>query len=415
MGISTNAGLVGPKDYALDPPRHPSLIVNAKAPFNAETPGKDLVSSFITPTELFYLRNHGPIPVLEEEITYRLLVDGLLPHSLSLSMDEIRTLPKHTIIASLQCAGNRRTEMSKWKPVKGVGWGFGAVGTASWGGARLADMLEMAGVPLNTRQTREGGRHVEFISVDACKEEQGGPYKASIPLSRATSPNADVLLAYEMNGQDLTRDHGFPLRVIVPGVIGARSVKWIEHISVIRDECQGFFMQLDYKMFPPTVDWHNINWSARRPIMDFPIQAAITSPLDGDLIPAGALTTITGYAVVGGGRGIERVDVSVDGGANWEEATLLPQQAEDTGAGSSGWRSYSSDDEEKLKWAWVLWKLTVPIQPPCQLVVRAVDEAANVMPEHACSIWNLRGVLNNSWHRISISLPPPSPCLPSTL
>jgi sulfite oxidase len=98
--------------------------------------------------------------------------------------------------------------------------------TAAWGGARLSDVLTLAGVPHCTRATTLGGRHVEFVSCDVCKEEEGGPYKASVPLLHATTPEADILLAYEMNGKDLNRDHGFPLRVVVPGVIGARSVKW---------------------------------------------------------------------------------------------------------------------------------------------------------------------------------------------
>jgi sulfite oxidase len=128
--------------------------------------------------------------------------------------------------------------MSTRRKVKGVGWGAAALGTAAWGGARLSDVLTLAGVPHCTGVTTLGGRHVEFVSCDVCKEEEGGPYKASIPLLHATTPEADILLAYEMNGKDLNRDHGFPLRVVVPGVIGARSVKWLETIIVSEFECQ---------------------------------------------------------------------------------------------------------------------------------------------------------------------------------
>ncbi|XP_024185812.1 sulfite oxidase isoform X5 [Rosa chinensis] len=263
--------------------------------------------------------------------------------------------------------------------------------TAVWGGAKLADVLELVGISKLTGATKSGGKHVEFVSVDRCKEENGGPYKASIPLIQATSPEADVLLAYEMNGETLNRDHGYPLRVVVPGVIGARSVKWLDSINVIAEECQGFFMQKDYKMFPPSVNWDNINWSTRRPQMDFPVQCVICSLEDVNAIKPGKVK-VSGYAASGGGRGIERVDVSVDGGNTWVEAsrhqkTGIPYIAEAT----------CSD-----KWAWVLFEALVDVQQSTQIVAKAVDSAANVQPEKVEDIWNLRGILNTSWHRVQV-------------
>ncbi|KAF5951498.1 hypothetical protein HYC85_009442 [Camellia sinensis] len=143
------------------------------------------------------------------------------------------------------------------------------------------------GTPKLMKTTPLGGKHVEFVSVDMCKEEKGGPYKASIPLIQSTNSEADVLLAYEMNGELLNRDHGYPLRVVVPGVTGARSVKWLDSINIIGEECQGFFMQRDYKMFPPSVNWENIDWSTRKPQMDFPVQSAICSLEDDNTVQHG--------------------------------------------------------------------------------------------------------------------------------
>ncbi|XP_034207328.1 sulfite oxidase isoform X3 [Prunus dulcis] len=260
-----------------------------------------------------------------------------------------------------------------------------------WGGAKLADVLELVGIPKLTGATKSGGKHVEFVSVDKCKEENGGPYKASIPLIQATNPEADVLLAYEMNGETLNRDHGYPLRVIVPGVIGARSVKWLDSINVITEECQGFFMQKDYKMFPPSVNWDNINWSTRRPQMDFPVQCVICSLEDVNAIKPGKVK-ITGYAASGGGRGIERVDVSVDGGKTWIEASRYQR----TGI------PYISEHTSSEKWAWVLFEATADVQQSTEIVAKAVDSAANVQPEKVEDIWNLRGILNTSWHRVQV-------------
>lgn len=384
-------GLTAPSDYAEEPPRHPALRINSKEPFNAEPHRSALVSSYITPVDFFYKRNHGPIPKVDDISRYSVSISGLMNKHIQLSMDDIRMLPKYNVTATLQCAGNKRTAMSKVRKVRGVGWDVSALGNATWGGAKLSDVLELVGIHKLSSVTSLGGKHVEFVSVDRCKEEKGGPYKASIPLKQATDPDADVLLAYEMNGETINRDHGYPLRVVVPGVIGARSVKWLDSINIIKEECQGFFMQKDYKMFPPTVDWDNINWSTRRPQMDFPVQSAICTLEDVDVIKEGK-ARIAGYAVSGGGRGIERVDISVDGGKTWVEAHRCQKSNV----------PYVSDGAQSDKWAWVLFEATLDIPANAEIVAKAVDSAANIQPENVEDIWNLRGILNTSWHRIKI-------------
>lgn len=416
--------LHGPKTYEREPPRHPALKINSKEPFNAEPPPSKLIASYVTSVDMFYKRNHGPIPVLEDYSLYHLEVGGVAPNLLTLSMEAIKKLPKHTVVATLQCAGNRRTAMSVTQKVKGVGWGIAALGNGVWSGARLSDILNVVGIPQYTKVSTSGAKHVEFVSVDKCKEENGGPYKSSIPLLQATSPEADVILAYEMNGQELNRDHGFPLRVVVPGVIGARSVKWLKGIYVTAEECQGFFMQRDYKMFPPSVNWDNINWESRRPLMDFPVQCAICHPEDRAYVEKGNKVTVQGYALSGGGRGIERVDVSVDGGKTWTEAKLvqwhkkgskdgcyIPDDDEhqtwtEGKKGSKDERYIPDDDEHRDKWAWVLWELAVQLTSPTDIIAKTVDSAANVQPESVESVWNLRGVLNNSWHRVHVNVVP---------
>ncbi|KAF9666235.1 hypothetical protein SADUNF_Sadunf16G0208500 [Salix dunnii] len=381
-------------------------------PFNAEPPRSALIASYITPVDFFYKRNHGPIPVVDDIERLHSLILVLLPclhfdivhcrNNLSVYSTNMaeqilcfdsRMLPKYNVTATLQCAGNRRTAMSKVKTVKGVGWDVSAIGNGVWGGAKLADVLELVGISKLTSSTKSGGKHVEFVSIDKCKEENGGPYKASIPLSRATNPDADVLVAYEMNGEPLNRDHGYPLRVVVPGVIGARSVKWLDCINIIAEESQGFFMQKDYKMFSPSVNWDNIDWSTSRPQMDFPVQSAICSLEDVTAIKPGKVK-VSGYAASGGGRGIDRVDVSVDGGKTWVEASRYQKPGV----------HYISDDMNGDKWAWVLFDVTVDVPRSTEIVVKAVDSAANVQPENVQEIWNLRGILNTSWHRVQVRM-----------
>ncbi|GJN04132.1 hypothetical protein PR202_ga21654 [Eleusine coracana subsp. coracana] len=328
-------GLTAPSDYAEEPPRHPALKINSKEPFNAEPHRSALVASYITPVDFFYKRNHGPIPKVDDLARYSVSITGLVNKAIQLPMADIWALPKYSVTATLQCAGNRRTAMSKVRKVRGVGWDISALGNATWGGAKLCDVLELVGIPKLSSVTSLGGKHVEFVSVDKCKEEQGGPYTASIPLKQAADPDADVLLAYEMNG---------------------------ELTDILN---QGFFTQKDYKMFPPSVDWDNINWSTRRPQMDFPVQSAICTLEDVDVIKEGK-ARISGYALSGGGRGIERVDISVDGGKTWVEACRYQKNNV----------PYVSDGPESDKWAWVLFEATLDIPPNAEIVAKATNAAA---------------------------------------
>ena len=280
--------------------------------------------------------------------------------------------------------------MSKIKEVRGVGWGLAAISNASWSGALLRDILLAAGV----REDYGGSVHVSFLGMDTVKEEKGKGYGSSIPLEKALNPKGDVLLAYEMNGATLPRDHGYPLRVIVPGFVGARSVKWLASVVVQSQESDAFFQQLDYKILPSHVDWdtpgllnHFKNSAA---IQELNVQAAIFKPLDGSTIPNGTPYTVQGYAIAGGGRRIVRVEVSLDGGASWKEAELFSIE--------KAYKQFSN-----TYWVWVFWSLRTDTFPsPCEVVCRAWDCSYNSMPESGDKMWNLRGVMNNCWHRVSV-------------
>ncbi|XP_054663087.1 sulfite oxidase, mitochondrial [Grus americana] len=368
--------------FAGDPPRHPGLRVNSQKPFNAEPPAELLAERFLTPNELFFTRNHLPVPAVDPG-SYQLRVEGPGGRALSLSLTELRSrFPKHEVTATLQCAGNRRAEMSRVRPVKGLAWDIGAISTARWGGVRLRDVLLHAGF----EEEREGEWHVCFEGLDT--DAGGAPYGASIPYGRAVSPAADVLLAYEMNGEELPRDHGFPLRVVVPGVVGARSVKWLQRVAVSPAESPSHWQRNDYKGFSPCVDWDTVDYSTAPAIQELPVQSAITHPRPGEAVPAGELT-VKGYAWSGGGREVVRVDVSLDGGRTWRVARL------------AGERSVPG-----RAWAWALWELQAPVAAGAELeiVCKAVDGSYNVQPDTVAPIWNLRGVLSNAWHRVRVTV-----------
>ncbi|MEE6471518.1 hypothetical protein FKM82_009291 [Ascaphus truei] len=376
--------------YAQDPPRHPVLKVNSLKPFNAEPPPDMLTERFITPTELFFKRNHLPVPEIDPD-QYQLIVERPLGAGegrlLSLSLSDLKTkFPRYEVTTTLQCAGNRRSEMTAVKPVKGLDWGIAAISTARWAGARLGDVLQDAGYTKDTPQAQ----HVQFEGLD--RDLTGTSYGASIPFEHAMSREREVLLAYEMNGEALPRDHGFPLRVIVPGVVGARNVKWLGRVIVSVEESSSHWQQNDYKGFNPSVDWDTVDFTSSPAIQDLPVQSAITDPRPGQKVTLndeGELT-VKGYAWSGGGREVVRVDVSLDGGKTWRVAELTGEEQK---AGRA--------------WAWKLWQLNAPLpdeDTDITIICKAVDLSYNVQPDTVAPIWNLRGVLSNAWHRVRVTV-----------
>ncbi|NXE03249.1 SUOX oxidase, partial [Chaetorhynchus papuensis] len=364
--------------FAGDPPRHPALRVNSLKPFNAEPPPELLTQSFLTPNELFFTRNHLPVPSVEPG-SYRLRVEGPGGRSLSLSLAELRgRFPKHEVTATLQCAGNRRSEMSRVRPVKGLAWDIGAISTARWGGARLRDVLLHAGFG-DKPPSAEGEWHVCFEGLDV--DASGTPYGASIPFERAVSADAEVLLAYEMNGRELPRDHGFPVRVVVPGVVGARSVKWLRSVAVSAAESPSHWQQNDYKGFCPSVDWDSVDFRAAPAIQELPVQSAITEPRAGAAVPAGELT-VKGYAWSGGGR---EVDVSLFFFWTWRAAFFFFERP-----------------QRFFFFAWTLWVFFFSVAAGAFFffVCKAVFFFFNVQPDIFFFFWNLRGFFFFAWHRV---------------
>src|SRR4051794_38838668 len=219
------------------------LIVHEEEPFNAETGLAALAEAPLTATDAFYVRGHGAVPEIDPG-GWRLRVHGLVERELGLSLRTLReAFREREVTATLQCAGNRRAGLMAIRDIAGEApWGPGATGTATWSGIALADVLALAG-PLHE------AAHVEFSGADVCHEARPPQrFAGSIPLDKARRP--EVLLAWAMNGEPLTAVHGAPLRVVVPGYIGARSVKWLERIDVRARPCEGYFQHVVYRLLP---------------------------------------------------------------------------------------------------------------------------------------------------------------------
>ncbi|KAK7867174.1 hypothetical protein R5R35_008371 [Gryllus longicercus] len=371
--------------YAFEPRRHPALKPSNLKPFNAEPPMTLLVDSFITPSDLFYVRNHLPVPEVDEK-SYSLEVSGLCVKNSSFNLEDLKKFPKYSVTATIQCAGNRRSEMVNVKPVKGLNWGQAAIGNATWSGARLIDVLKASGFKDNNLKVQ----HIQFEGLDT--DSAHVPYGASIPAEKALDPRGDVILAYEMNGQPIPKDHGFPVRVIVPGIVGARNVKWLGRIVVSEVESDSHWQQNDYKGFSPSVDWDTVDFSKAPAIQELPVVSAICEPLEGATVKLeNNKLVVRGYAWSGGGRRIIRVDVTADGGKTWHVADFTDQ----------------NDSKVPYHWAWTLWKAEIPVTQNVKKVeiwAKAVDSSYNVQPERFENIWNLRGVCGNAYHRVNVNI-----------
>ena len=374
--------------YANDPVRSPVLKVNTQTPFNAETPPVLLAENYSTPNDIFFVRNHLPVPqVSADEYTLEIKGEGVCK-PITLTLKDLKTkFPKHKVTSTIQCAGNRRTELNEVRRVKGIPWTGGAIGTAEWGGVRLRDVLLYAGVK------EEDIEHVHFEGLDN-NPLTGERYGGSIPALKAMSPTGDCLLAYEMNGVEIPADHGYPVRAIIPGVVGARNVKWLAKIIASKEEYKGFWQKKDYKGFSPSVDWSNVDFSTAPAIQELPVTSFITSPANGAQLDKDETdVTLRGFAWSGGGREIVRVDVSADGGKTWHMAEII------TGV----------DQPYMRAWAWVVWEASVPLPKSSdsnvELCCKAVDRSYNVQPDTTAPIWNLRGCLSNAWHRVNVKLP----------
>ena len=367
--------------------RHPALRRNQERPFNAEPPGAILTAQFDTPNDLFYVRNHLPVPKVDKD-QYFLEVTGEGIETVKFSLEDLQNnFPQHTISATIQCAGNRRLQMAAVKQVRGLMWDNAAIGNATWTGVLLRDVLKYTGLK---EDDCHGVKHVQFEGLD--KDVSGSCYGASIPMQTAMNPGGDVLLAYKMNGEDLPPDHGYPLRAVIPGTVGARNVKWLSRIVLSDEESRSLWQRKDYKLFPPSTDISNVDYASAEPIQELPVQSAICSPMPGSSVRSSdGFVIVKGYAWSGGGRGIIRVDVSVDGGSHWHSADLE-----------------TVDQEYNKNWAWTLWEASVPIpedhKGELDICCKAMDTACNQQPETIAPIWNFRGLSNNAWHHINVKV-----------
>ena len=320
----------------------------------------------ITPSGMHYLLVHFDIPAVDDQ-GWNLRVGGLVSKSMSLTLEEIKKRPSTTLAVTMECAGNGRaltTPRAISQP-----WIVEAIGTAEWTGTPLRGLLEEAGL---------SDQAVEILFTGLDQGVQGGVvqyYQRSLSIGEAT--RAEVLLAYQMNGEPLQPQHGYPLRLIVPGWYGMTSVKWLDRMEAIEEPFQGYQMTEAYR-------YSQEKDESGDPVTLMKVRALMVPPGVPDfltrtrLVEAGPVL-LSGRAWAGR-TGISRVEVSTDGGSSWSDARL---------------------EDEVSPYAWRGWFLDWEAVPGnYTLCVRATDTEGNAQP--VTQTWNYHGMGNNIVQRVDV-------------
>ncbi len=284
--------------------------VLSTAPENRETPLAD-VPSWVTPNRWFFVRSHYETPEIDIA-KWRLSIGGCVERERDLSWEQLEALPRRSVFATMECAGNGRSFL---KPrVEGVQWTAGAVGHAEWSGVPVRWVLEQAGL-------HSIASEIVFYGADSGVEhghDKPQPFARSLPREKALHP--DTLLATHMNGEPLEPSHGYPLRLVVPGWYGVASVKWLTRIEAVTAPFQGYFQTEKYTI------QHRTGGGTRTDVVGpMPVKSEIIRPTENSVLGIGA-NRLFGMAWAGE-HAVATVEVSVDGGISWQRAELQGPRA----------------------------------------------------------------------------------------
>ncbi|WP_197503732.1 molybdopterin-dependent oxidoreductase [Mycobacterium sp. 852014-50255_SCH5639931] len=349
----------------------PGLVVHREDPLNCETSLPELIGGAVMPSDHFYVRNHFSTPVVDPD-QYELTVGGVVERTLRLRLRDLHNLPKQSLVATLECAGNGRAQFDP--PVDGEQWQFGAASTAEWTGVPLVEILDRAGLATQAHD-------VVFRAADAgLVDGARAPVRFERSLSVREACDSGAIVAYAMNGEPLPLQHGRPVRLIVPGWYSVASVKWLTEIEVIDHAFEAFFQTKRYHY-----EWQGGDGVVREPVRLQRVRALIAQPADGASMTAGEIV-VRGVAWSGAAP-IDRVDVCIGGGP-WQAARLVG---------------------ERRRHSWQWWELFTRCDVGGHQTVRAraTDEAGNTQPEQPD--WNRFGYGGNAIQTISIEVLPSPP------
>ncbi|TBU59053.1 sulfite oxidase mitochondrial precursor [Dichomitus squalens] len=365
----------------------PGMIHLLDFPYNGETPRSELIKAKITDNKWHFVRNHGGVPDIDEG-AYELEIGGLVNKPVKISLKELKDpskFPQAEVTVTIQCSGTRRIEQIQLYPGDGdelinAPWGEGAIGTAVYRGVPLKKVLKIACGGILPE-----AKHLEFIGADTYfKKGNVYNYAVSVPW-RKVRQNEEVLLAWEMNGKPLPKIHGFPLRAVVTGYIGARSAKWLYKINALAEPSLGPVQAAEYLYYNQQLGKQNVKMSNGFSIQGMPVSSAIIFPLDKQVVIHEGEIEVKGWSYSGDGNWVQRVEVSPDGGHVWYACA-------------------EEDMTEKHYHAWRLWSIRVPVnaQGWLEFCVRTWDSNNNTEPTFVRSAWNWDLHVTSSCHRVKI-------------
>ncbi len=327
----------------------------------------------VTPVERFFTRSHATPPTIDLA-HWRLVVDGMVERPQSLSFADLQQLPRREVVSTLLCAGLRRDELLSVAPLPGeLPWGPEPASTGRWSGVSLRDVLLASGLSADAH-------HIEFTGLDAV-ERRGRRFGFGGSITREKALEPDVLLALELNGQPLSPTHGFPVRTIVPGWIGARSVKWLGRVTAAAEPSSNYFQTHAYRVQREPVPAHPGDVTGGVALSAITLNSVILDPSPEQAVAAGPML-LRGWAIGTEACAITTVECSADGGAHWQPATL---------------------DAVRERWTWTRWQASVVLpEGRHTLMVRAFDESGATQPGELRDAWNVKGYLNNAWHRVNV-------------
>lgn len=365
--------------------KHPEMLHVLQFPYNGESPKRLTTAQAVTPNSLHFVRNHGGIPIIDEE-KYYFDLDGCVSSPKKFTMADLKDesrFPRITKMATMQCSGTRRIEQIRKYPGQGdavpqAPWAEGAIGTAIYTGISLKKVIKACG------GLTDNAKHLEFYGADTYfKALEAMNYVVSVPWSKVKAN--EVLLVWEMNGEPLPAIHGFPLRVLVLGYIGARSVKWLYRIKAIKDPSLAPVQSKEYLYFDQQTGKHNLKPTDGIQIQEMPVSSAIMSPWTNQVVVHEGAIRCKGWAYSGGGRWPERVELSADGGFSWYAVPL-------------------ENLSPKHKWTWRTWDIALPcdVEGWIEIVCRCWDNSLNTQPLAVRAAWNWGLHVTSSAHRINV-------------
>jgi len=440
--------------YENDPERHPDLLHCTSHPFNGEPRIHLLTDNYYTPNEIHYVRNHLPVPDIADE-DWELEVSGTgVTKPQTFTLKDIQTkFKKYEVANCYQCAGNRREDFHGNIGPDGdeqliyisPHWIVGAFSNALWGGARMRDVLASCGVPVDDMHLgkidphAKGIKHCQFEAYDTT--ETGMTYGSSVPIDKVLDPHGGCLVAYEMNKTACPPDHGKPARAMIPGHAGCRSSKWLNKIILSDKESTKPWQDKSYLGFAPDIRFEGNpsqgdgemgnglwKWSKDPELKKYltyqqnvthghlgraiaqiqPVTSIICNPPQNSCISGEGLEfiDIKGCSHSWGGSGMNRVDVSIDGGKHWTASDLIkPEELLKTERFGKffGWTQFA---KKVPLTANMKADLVAGKRVHCELVSKGVDTHFNVQPEYPSTYYNARGVTINHMYRVPLVVEP---------